>query len=155
MFYNETNSTEATRSIRNRLRNSRYVSMAHSYSDDQLLTLQAIILGQSEIQKRQAVEQFIMRRVVTVLVDAGYLLTVHNGDALTVKQSKDANEIMCVLMDDGWYRLTTYPIDHDSLVGWVHFVCGYGSGWGVMYDYSTSLEDVLRPVRDLIREIGP
>lgn len=151
MFYNETNSTEATRSIRNRLHNGRYVSMAHSYSDDQILTLQAIILGQSEVEKRQAVERFITRCVVTALIDAGYSLTVYDDEDSTLKHSKDVDQIVNESTTTIEDRIV--GINAVADVGWVDL--NHGCGWYMMQDYSTNLKDVLKPVLDLLREIGP
>lgn len=156
-MYDETNSTEATRAIRNRLHSGNTACMrtiAQHFTDDQLLLLQALILGQPNVTRRQAVEWFIVRRVVTVLIDAGYLLTVHDGEEATLKYNKDVNQIVGALMTTDEDRLYVFQKVRGTCIGWVQFVYG-NDGWDVVSDYTTNLEDVLRPVFDLIGEIEP
>ena len=146
-FYNEKNSTEATRNLRNRLHHSKDVCLrgiAQRLTDDQLLLLQALV------------EWFIARRVVTALLEAGYLLSVWNGEETTVKHGNDRAVLISALMTTDEDRILVYHTDcmEYGSIGWVYLVYG-NDGWDVVSDYTTNLEDVLKPVFDLIDQIEP
>lgn len=92
------------------------------------------------IARRQRIERAIVRRVVKDALAAGYVLSVDDGgDELAVEEATKTKPVMDALLNT----------DDDTLIlrrnderGWVRFVYG-NSGWDVINDYTTNLEDVL------------
>lgn len=92
----------------------------------------------------QQLERRIVRRVVTDMLAAGYSISVDNGgDEWEIKRSTDQKAIMkaCMASDEDWM----YFYKGNFRKGWVRFVYG-NSGYDVICDYTTSLEENLKAV---------
>jgi hypothetical protein len=97
----------------------------------------------SDMKGRELEEQ-IVRRTVRALLDAGYVLSVDDGDAynLPVEKSTDFEEVLEAMMNvdiDGLYA------DKDGKREWIRFVYG-NDGWDVIQDYTIGLEALLVPI---------
>jgi hypothetical protein len=93
--------------------------------------------------QRLDVEAKIARKTIDVLLEAGYSLSVDNGDGDEVApESQTALEVSKLMGEtDEDYLIAS----KDGKKSWVFFVYG-NSGWDVISDYTTDLEAVLEPV---------
>lgn len=99
---------------------------------------------------RQMIERRVVRRVVSRLLDAGYLIEVDDPDVgpenkPTLHETLKDVVPHLFLMDDD--RIWVHEKTYRSAIGWVYFVYG-NDGWDVINDYTTNLEDVMKPVND-------
>jgi len=105
-----------------------------------------------ETCKRIAIEGKIARRVIKDALKAGYELSVYDSGEITLVRSTDAaaiEEAMFTTDDD---RLFFYKPGVEARQGWVWFVYG-NSGWDVITDYTTNLEEVLAGANDLAEKL--
>jgi hypothetical protein len=94
--------------------------------------------SQLRLEKRIAVEKRIARKVVDVLLAAGFALSLNNGgDEYEIKNSTDASAIKAAMFATDEERL--YAMQCDRCVGWVYFVYG-NDGWDVICDHTVNLE---------------
>lgn len=88
----------------------------------------------------------IARRTIRTLKAAGYWLRVHDGEEFATPRTRSERELMAALFTTDDDRLFVYrSADSKGHAGWVWLVYG-NSGWDVISDHTTNLEDVLRPV---------
>ena len=93
-------------------------------------------------------EQAIAKATIKALIDADYFVTVNDGEEETVKRSRDADAIFAAMFTtDEDYLIATKKNPMQGRA-WVRFIYG-NSGWDVINDYTTNLEDVLKPVMEL------
>lgn len=102
--------------------------------------------GSCRVCRRIEVEGKIARRIVRDMLAAGYSVSVHDSCEVTVRKSRDEAEIMAALFTADDDRLYAHGQD-GAVIGWVWLVYG-NSGWDVVCDYSTSLDELMRPVLD-------
>lgn len=101
------------------------------------------------VAMRIEVEKKIISALVKQSIEAGYLITVHNGEEDTIEHSISHDDIMKSIMttDEEW--LYMYKPGEKNYFGWVYLVYG-NDGWDVISDYTTNLEhiwyDALRKV---------
>ncbi len=106
--------------------------------------------------QRINVEVAIAARVVGALFDAGYRIRVDDGEMISglfqcpdkdnvVKRADSICGVLLAMQTTDMDRL--WVTGHGKKGGWVLFVYGNG-GWDVVSDYTTNLEDVLKPVND-------
>jgi hypothetical protein len=95
--------------------------------------------------QRINVEQQIVIKTVQTLLAAGYQLNVFNGgdEPELPTDSSDLATVTAAMMETDDEKLAVSQDGHNA--GWVYFVYG-NSGWDVISDYTTNLEDVLQPV---------
>jgi hypothetical protein len=95
-------------------------------------------------ENRLKLEMQVIRKTVKVLLDAGFALTVYNGEEETVVESTKLTEIASALRttDEDW--LYTHK---DGKKSFVRFVYG-NDPWEVINDYGMSLDEVLKPVME-------
>jgi hypothetical protein len=95
------------------------------------------------VKMRQIVEKEIAAAAIKGIIDAGYFITVHNGEEDAITVSRDVDAIIGAL----------YQTDEDTLIvinpmreeiGWVKFIYG-NDGWDVIHDYAINLEEALKP----------
>ncbi len=94
------------------------------------------------ICQRISVECQILEKTVDALLTAGFALNVNNGG--------DAPELLVPTTNRKKLLAYTRATDEDLLivyrsgerVGWVRFIYG-NTGWDVISDYTTNLDDVL------------
>lgn len=90
---------------------------------------------------KTATERGIVRTLIRVLIDAGYEITVDNGEDDLVSTSK--TEIFDYLCQTDNDTLSLYKAGETPKIVWL--VWG-NDPWEVVADYSESLEDLLKPV---------
>jgi hypothetical protein len=101
-----------------------------------------------EVKRRQDVEIRILKATVKALLDAGFTLSVFDGEedlllhrtgpeTPVVGGSKDTKTIYNALYNTDEDYLNAWKGGH--IFGWVRFVYG-NDGWDVICDYTTNLE---------------
>ena len=110
----------------------------------------------------QTLEQQISGRVVADLLAAGYSISVHDGEDVACKRSRDAETIKKALAstdEDFLYvhrpnagGIATW--DHtrtEDCDGWVRLV--WGNDRDVISDHTTNLESIMAPIYDEIEAV--
>ncbi len=115
---------------------------------------QAVAPKACRVCNRIGIEADIVTRVVDALLAKGFFLNVDNGgDEAELPKPVNATErdaLLAVLMETDDEYLNVYAFhDPTKEVGWIQFVYG-NDGYDVISDYTTNLEDVLRPVNDYV-----
>lgn len=106
---------------------------------------------------RMLLERAIVRRTIIALLGAGYEIMVHDGEEVVLSGSKDAKAIFGAMFgtdEDVLHVSTASPQPGGARLvrsGWVRFVYG-NDGWDVINDYTTNLEETLKPVLDMCRD---
>lgn len=102
----------------------------------------------ANIKLRQELEKRIARRCILDLIEAGYTVSVYDGEEVTVKCSTKGTEILAAMMTTDEDYL--FAMDaNGKREGWVRFIYG-NSGWDVINDYTVNLEDALKRTNALI-----
>lgn len=97
---------------------------------------------------RMKVERLIAKRTIEALLASGATLSVDYGDEYGLERSRDVEAILEAM----------FAVDEAYLVvcapgrGWVRFIYG-NDGPDVINDYTTNLEEVLKPVMALADQI--
>lgn len=105
-----------------------------------------------DVEKRQAIEKRIVRKLVEDAIAVGYLISVSQGrEDFSLRDSRDADAIMAEVMqcDDDALIFTRNGVD----VGDVYLVYG-NDGHDVICDYSCLLEGVLEGACKLADDIA-
>jgi hypothetical protein len=95
-----------------------------------------------QIERRQNLERRILRQVIADALRLGYVLTVHDGEEVTLRRSADAAAVMAALMttDEDYLHLHKFDASGAQAEhGWVRLVYG-NDGWDVICDYSVNIE---------------
>ncbi|SFJ47639.1 hypothetical protein SAMN03159338_1499 [Sphingomonas sp. NFR04] len=100
--------------------------------------------GYKRLIKRIETEGKIARKAAQALLDAGYSVSVYDGEETTVTRSTSIGEIMAAMNTTDDDRLIAFDAE-GKRVGFVWFVYGNG-GDDVISDYACSLEAALAPV---------
>ena len=109
----------------------------------------AVLPKACPICRRIEIEADIVTRTVDALLAAGYALQVDDGgrpeERRPAEPTTDRAVILAELMetDGDWLLVGELPAPRR----FVRFVYG-NDGWDVISDYSTSLEDVLKPINE-------
>ena len=89
--------------------------------------------------KRQDIERRIAIATIKDLHNAGFSISVNDGEEVTVEKSLDQTEVLDAMFSTD----EDYLIAHDAKTGiqqgWVRFIYG-NDGWDAVNDYTTSLE---------------
>lgn len=101
------------------------------------------------LKNRIKMEQRIVKLTVKTLINAGYELSVFDGEEQTAWTGSDFKMLHDALMETDEDYLYTRK---DGKESFVRFVYG-NDGWDVINDYGTSLEDVLSPVNTLTESL--
>lgn len=103
------------------------------------------------IKLRQELERRIVEQVIDSALQAGYQLSVDDGEEITVRRSVDRGTILAAMFTTDEDRLIFHKTDtkpfHGS-DGWVFFVYG-NDGYDVVNDYTTNLEEVMTAANKL------
>lgn len=91
-----------------------------------------------EIATRVAVEGRIARKVIKIALQQSCLISVHDGEEITVRKSKDAKAIEAAMFTTDEDFLIIHDKD-GKRIGQINFVYG-NDGWDVISDYSTFLD---------------
>ena len=102
----------------------------------------------AQVNHTMAAEIKITKSAVNELLEHGFLLSVHNGEEVTVSRSADREAILKAMRTTDEERLIAYKAATGPSAGWVFFVYG-NDGWDVINDYTTGLEDFLAQTNTL------
>lgn len=101
-----------------------------------------------EIAARVAIEGRVARKVIKAALALGYLISVHDGEEVTVSKSRDAKAIEDAMFTTDEDTLLIH-IPNGKRIGNIFFVYG-NDGWDVINDYSFSLESMMDPIYEWI-----
>jgi hypothetical protein len=106
--------------------------------------------------ERQEIERAIVERVVDDALAAGCWLNVDNGgDNMELEfPTSEKHEIMKALFATDDDRLYLFKPGNKRATGWVWFIYG-NSGWDVISDYTTNLEELLAGANKLSDDLEP
>ncbi|MCF3643316.1 hypothetical protein LXM94_25515 [Rhizobium sp. TRM95111] len=111
------------------------------------------------IEARQRIERRIAKAAIGGLLDAGFFLSVYDGEEFALRRSRDAKAIAAVMGATDEESLLAYRPNPATdaaprwqRVGSVLFVYG-NDGWDVIADYSTSLEPHLQRADELADQL--
>ena len=110
-----------------------------------------------DAQDRHDIEQQIARAAVKSLTDAGYKISVFDGEAFALTKSADQSAILDAMFStDGdvlyVYSPPTACNESWERIGTVEFIYG-NSGWDVISDNSLSIENVLHSANSLAEKL--
>lgn len=98
------------------------------------------------VKLRQELEKRIATEVINEALRLGHAVSVNDGEETTLKHSRVADDILAAMFttDEDWLFITDGAQD----IGWVRFIYG-NDGYDVVNDYTTNLEDLMKPANDL------
>lgn len=100
-------------------------------------------------EHQRVLENEVIDMVLARILQAGWNISVHDGEEVAVRKSKDAEKIKKELNSTETGD-TLYVYDDDGRnMGWVTLIYGQ-SGWDVVQDYSPSLTKLLKPILNYI-----
>lgn len=91
------------------------------------------------VKRRQLIERRIIRCLVRDMISDGLWISVFDGEATTVKRSRDVAEIMGALQTVDEESLIVRRAPGAPPIGSVFLVYG-NDGWDVIADYSIALD---------------
>lgn len=101
------------------------------------------------IKTRQSIERKIAQAAAQGLIDAGYSVSVFDGEEVAQAATTDIKKIMAALFTTDEDCLVAYI--NDWRVGAVMLVYG-NDGWDVMADYNVKLETALEGANKLAKQ---
>lgn len=107
-----------------------------------------------KLETRIKIEKQIFAQVVDSLLAAQYTLRLYDGEEFCTVHTTDRNKIIQASMSTDDDRLFVYNGDGvtGGHVGWIQFIYG-NTGYDVIHDYTTNLEDHIRPALNLADEL--
>ena len=108
------------------------------------------------LEQRQALEGQVMKSAISELIAAGFVLSVFDGEEITVKKSTDESAIFAAMRTadiDTLYADRPNGDGRENCRRFVQFVYG-NDGWDVIADNSSSLEDYLSQTDALANRLG-
>ena len=106
-------------------------------------------------KQRMHMEQAIVRKTIEVMVDAGYWLRVHDGEDWANDPTQNVDTTFAAMFacdEEKLYVLKDFEGERKP-IGWVFFVYG-NSGYDVVCDNTTNLEELMTKVDEFIAEQG-
>ena len=97
------------------------------------------------VKARMAIERRIVKRAVKDLIEAGFPLSVYDGENESAKTSTDYKLLHDALMETDEDFVNVW--ENGKRIGWVRFTYG-NDGYDVISDYTVNLEDALKSVND-------
>lgn len=82
-----------------------------------------------------------------------FFITVNDGEEDVLLDSRDINAIFKAMMTTDEDYLLVSRETKSTRYGWVRFIYG-NSGWDVINDYTTNLEETLKLTNKLIEEMS-
>jgi hypothetical protein len=114
------------------------------------------------VMRRQKIERRVVSQLVTDLLDAGFVLSVCQGDNRDepCPPTIEKKEIMLKLGECDDDRLFVYSADADdhayrthAVTGWVYLVYG-NDGWDVIANYTGNLEKHMTLTNALVEKLS-
>lgn len=107
----------------------------------------------AQATKNKDIEQQIMDLIVDAAFAAGYTVSVHDGEEVTVDKSTDKAEIFAACRTTGQDYLIFK--NEGERVGQVSLIYGNGNnGMDLISDYSMSIEGMMQPVMDAVEKFS-
>lgn len=108
----------------------------------------------TSVKQRQAIEKQIAASAIADLLEAGFCITVNDGEEDVVSRSTDPADIASAMMSTDEDRLFVYMNAELSTTyaGWVYFVYG-NDGPDVINDYTMNLDKVLQKTTELAERL--
>lgn len=103
------------------------------------------------LEERKAVEKRIASAVIRSGLNAGYTITVNDGEGMPVKRSSDHDVILAAMFSVDEEHLEFFK--EGKRVGWVFFVYG-NDGWDVICDHTVNLSDILEEANRIADEVA-
>lgn len=94
----------------------------------------------------EQLEKRICRKAVRALLDAGYDVGVNDGEETVIERSTNTRKIYAAMYSTDEDYLLAVDRTSGKAIGWVRLI--YGNVADVISDYTTNLENVLKPVND-------
>lgn len=94
---------------------------------------------------RIRIEHKVARKCISALLEAGYELSVYDGEDMALENSKDTKAVFAAMFSTDEDTLYAFQVGKPH--SFVRFIYG-NSGYDVISDYGVSLENVLAPVND-------
>lgn len=106
------------------------------------------------LKARIRMEQRIVKLTVKTLLEAGYALSVFDGEEQTAWTTTNYTMLHDALMetDEDFLYTKITDADGNKHSSFVRFVYG-NDGWDVICDYGVSLEEALKPVNELVDKL--
>jgi len=101
-----------------------------------------------QLTECQDMERKIANKIIGVMLDSGYTITIDNGNDITIRQSSNKEDILAGMFLTDEDKILVSHKDGNSR-GYIWLVYG-NRGWDVIHNYSNSLEVILNPVHDLV-----
>lgn len=104
------------------------------------------------VEARQKIERRIAKATIKTMIEAGFTVSVNDGEETVLTDSVDAKAIEAAMFstDEDYLHVTRAT---DGLRGWVLFVYG-NDGHDVIADNTVNIEDVLKPVTEMADKIA-
>jgi hypothetical protein len=116
-----------------------------------------------KVALRVLIERAIVRHAVQALIDAGYAITVDDGEETVLRSAEEWQRVMPHIghCDEEWLNIMEPRAGSENdaegpkwrRFGSIHLVYGNG-GWDVLSNYTEHLEPVLERTLDLAAGIG-
>lgn len=94
---------------------------------------------------RKIATNLVIRKCIRTLLQAGYVLSVNDGENVTLKNSGNVKDIFAAMQTTDEDYLLVSSKGSDVHFGWVRFIYG-NEPWEVINDFSTNLSAALAPV---------
>lgn len=109
--------------------------------------------AQLAVRERQLVERRIVKAALDIFLEAGFRISVHDGEEVTLSKSRVRKDIVKAMFTTDEDSLFLYKPDGGARYGWIHFIYG-NDGHDVICDYSCNLEELVEPVIALADKIA-
>jgi hypothetical protein len=104
------------------------------------------------VEARQKIERRIVKTAVKALIEAGFTVSVNDGEEIVLTDSIDAKAIEAAMFSTDQDQLHVTRTS-DGLRGWVLLIYG-NDGHDVIADNTVNIEDVLKPATELADKIA-
>ena len=108
----------------------------------------------SSLNMRKQFEALMIKQAIADCLQAGYVLSVNDGEETTLRKSTDPDTIFAAMQttDEDYllvHRVASGPGKFSNQhFAWIRFIYG-NDGWDVINDYTTNLEVTLANTRAL------
>lgn len=108
----------------------------------------------SSVRFRRFIEILVVRKLLDVVIEAGYDVTVDDGEEFPVERSTDRRAILDAVFAVDECCVTVRCDDGRAIrAGRIFLVLG-NSGWDSISDHSAILEDLLAPVNEYAEQLS-
>ncbi|CAB4158637.1 hypothetical protein UFOVP707_16 [uncultured Caudovirales phage] len=105
----------------------------------------------SSVRFRRFIEILLVRKLLDVVIEAGYVVSVDDGEDVPVRGSTDRREILDATFAVDECRLA---LGHEGKPSGSIFLVFGNSGWDSISDNSLRLEELLAPVTEYAEQLS-